>query len=115
MTIVYSRMIKAAALAEHPSPAVLLSGTKGQVRKHLSSVASATDDEFEFPHDAEVWLETQDNGDVLVLGKLLDHEPNAPYLKEGWTPEQDIEADPLPVASIDNTPVVVGHFNNGGE
>jgi hypothetical protein len=75
---------------------------EAQVRAHLSAIA--TEDDNPATHAAEVRIEQadDDNGDVLVIGEL-DAEPNAPYLRPGFTPEQDIAANPLTVESIEES------------
>jgi len=73
---------------------------EAHVRAHLSAVADANDDP-----DAradEVRISHEEEG-LLVVGEL-DAEPDAPYLRPGFTPEQDIEANPLTVEPIGERP-----------
>lgn len=68
------------------------------IRAHLSAVTTEGDDP-----DAradEVRIDYEVHGDQLrVVGDILG-EPAAPYLREDWTPEQDIADNPLSVPSI---------------
>jgi hypothetical protein len=79
---------------------------EAHVREHLSAVADPNDeptraDEVEISHeDAE---DERGVDGVLVIGEL-DAEPDAPYLRPGFTPEQDIAANPLTVESIEEQP-----------
>jgi hypothetical protein len=79
---------------------------EAHVREHLAAVADPNDeptraDEVVISHeDADDEL---GNDGVLVVGEL-DAEPDAPYLRPGFTPEQDIAANPLTVESIEEQP-----------
>jgi hypothetical protein len=90
VTLTYSRR----------SPLDAVADVEEHVRAHLSAVASPDDDGT--VHAAEVRIRHEDPGDdgVLVVGEL-DAEANAPYLRPGFTPEQDIAANPLTVESIE--------------
>ena len=76
--------------------------TIAHIRAHLSAVADPDDDPDTYAKDVRITVSPhvdRDPGMVTVLGEL-DAEPDAPYLRDGWTPEQDIEANPLSVSSI---------------
>lgn len=92
--IVHSRFVPFDASADE------LLATEVHVRAHLSSVASADDSETEYADEVSVVHRDQDDG-VLVYG-VLDREPNAPYLREDFDPEQDVAANPLSVLSIES-------------
>lgn len=83
MTLRYSRW----------SPPDRVPDVESHVRAHLSSVADAGDDPDAHAADVRITREDADNG-VLVVGEL-DAEPDAPYLRPGFTPEADIAANPL--------------------
>ncbi len=68
------------------------------VRAHLSSVADANDDPTTYADRVRISRENKDDG-VEITGEL-DVEPNAPYLRPGFDPEQDLVANPLTVESI---------------
>lgn len=78
-------------------PEALLA-TEAHVRAHLSSVASPDDSEIEYADQVSIVLRTQNDG-VLVYG-VLDQEPDAPYLRDDFDPEQDVADNPLSVPSI---------------
>jgi hypothetical protein len=78
-------------------PEALLA-TEQHVRAHLSSVAAPDDDEDRYASEVQIRLTSSESG-VLVQG-TLDREPDAPYLREGFDPEQDVADNPLSVPSI---------------
>jgi hypothetical protein len=82
MALRYSRSIPRSA------PPAVMSEVEDHVRAHLSAVADEGDDPG--THAAAVRISHQDDGpdDVLVLGEL-DAEPNAPYLRPGYDPEEE--------------------------
>lgn len=88
--LTYSRWTPPHALAE----------VESHVRAHLSSVATEDDDPVALSADVVITRTEQDDG-ILVTGEL-DAEPVADYLRDGWTPEQDIENNPLSVPSIED-------------
>lgn len=90
--IVHSRFVSLDADADE------LLATEDHVRAHLSSVASVDDSETEYADEVSVVQRARDDG-VLVYG-VLDREPNAPYLREDFDPEQDVADNPLSVPSI---------------
>jgi hypothetical protein len=69
------------------------------VRAHLSAVASADDDPDTNADDVRVRTEHRD-GRLFVIGEL-DAEPDAPYLRPGFDPEDDVRGNPLTVESIE--------------
>jgi hypothetical protein len=82
------------------SPHDVLPEVEQHVRAHLSSVADPFDDPAE--HAAEVRITRIPQGDgILVVGEL-NAEPDAPYLREGFNPEQDVRDNPLSVRSIED-------------
>ena len=98
------------------SPPDMVPEVEAHVRAYLSAVADPNDDETTYadevrirhvdpPEDDDgVAHEIPTEGDgVLVVGEL-DAEANAPYLLPGFTPEQDIAANPLTVESIEEQP-----------
>jgi hydrogenase maturation factor HypF (carbamoyltransferase family) len=69
------------------------------IRAHLSAVT--TEDDNPQTRAAEVAIDYRAMGDQLrVTGQILG-EPTAAYLREDWTPEQDIADNPLSVPSIE--------------
>jgi len=88
---------------------------EAHVRAYLSAVADPNDDETTYFDEVRIRHEDPPVGDgvahenptegdgVLVVGEL-DAEADAPYLRPGFTPEQDIEANPLTVESIEEQP-----------
>jgi hypothetical protein len=76
----------------------LVDATIAHVRAHLSGVASADDDPDTNADDVRVHTEHRD-GRIFVIGEL-DAEPDAPYLRPDFDPEQDVQANPLTVRSI---------------
>lgn len=75
------------------------------VVKHLASVISPDDDPEHAP-DVEVTLslergirESDGAHGYYVYGRV-DAEPNAPYLRPDFDPEDDVEGNPLSVPSI---------------
>jgi hypothetical protein len=80
------------------TPRDALPDVEAHVRAHLSAVADA--DDSPTSRAGEVRLSHDDvDGGVLVTGEL-DAEADAPYLRPGFTPEQDVEANPLTVEPI---------------
>ena len=76
----------------------VLEETIAHVRAHLCGAASADDDPETNADDVRVRTEHRD-GRVGVIGEL-DAEPDAPYLKPDFDPEQDVRDNPLTVRSI---------------
>jgi hypothetical protein len=75
------------------SPHDVVPAVEAHVRAHLSSVADPNDSPT--AHADQVRIDHADVDDgVLVIGDL-DAEPDAPYLRAGYTPEDDIAANPL--------------------
>lgn len=99
------------------SPPDMVPEVEAHVRAYLSALADPDDDETTFVDEVRIRHEDPLVGDeagiqhdhptdgegVLVVGEL-DAEANAPYLLPGFTPEQDIEANPLTVESIEEQP-----------
>jgi len=99
------------------SPPDAVPEVEKHVRAHLSAVAAPDDDEaahfdevrirHEDPpadvDEARIRHDDPDGEGVLVIGEL-DAEPVASYLRAGFTPEQDIAANPLTVESIEEQP-----------
>ena len=84
------------------SPLDQVDAIEAHVRAHLSSVADGGDDPD--AHAADVRISREDSeGGVLITG-VLDAEPDAPYLRPDFTPEADIEANPLTVEPIEERP-----------
>lgn len=88
MTLLYSRW----------SPPDRVPDVEAHVRAHLSSVAAADDSPATHADAVRIARADADDG-VLVTGEL-DAEPDAPYLRPGFTAEEDVAANPLPVESI---------------
>lgn len=79
----------------------MINATVAHVCAHLSAVADPDDNPK--AHAVHITIGPHADGDpglVTILGEL-DAEPNAPYLRDGWTPEQDIADNPLSVPSIE--------------
>lgn len=72
--------------------------TVAHIRAHLSSIAAPDDDPDVYAGEVEIVREDKDGG--LQITGTLDREPAADYLRDDWTPEQDIAANPLSVRSI---------------
>lgn len=68
-------------------------GTLKHVRDHLASIADSDDDPTTRSEDVEVRVERVD-GKIRITG-YLDAEPDAPYLKEGYDPYEDVESELL--------------------
>ncbi len=98
------------------SPPDMVPEVEAHVRAYLSALADPDDDETTYAD--EVRIRHQDPaedevgihhdaptvvGGVVVVGEL-DAEANAPYLRSDFSPEQDIEANPLTVESIEEQP-----------
>jgi hypothetical protein len=81
------------------SPRDVLPEVERHVRMHLSSVADLFDDSTAYAAVVRITHVPQGDG-VLVIGEL-DAEPDAPYLREGFDPEQDVRDNPLSVPSIE--------------
>jgi hypothetical protein len=75
------------------SPSEVVSDVEAHVRAHLSAVADQDDSPTAFADQVRISREDADDG-VLVTGEL-DAEPNAPYLRPGFSPEDDVAANPL--------------------
>lgn len=75
------------------SPSEVVPDVEAHVRAHLSSVADPNDSPTAYAGQVRINHEDVDDG-VLVIGDL-DAEPDAPYLRAGFTPEDDIAANPL--------------------
>lgn len=84
------------------SPPATVAEVESHVRAHLSSVATPDDDPMRLAGNVVITRVRQDGG-VLVIGEL-DAEPVADYLRDDWTPEQDIANNPLSVPSIQDSP-----------
>lgn len=82
------------------SPPDQVDAVEKHVRAHLSSVADAKDSAVTFAEAVRISREEDSEGGVLVTGEL-DAEPVAPYLRQDFTPEADIEANPLAVEPIE--------------
>jgi hypothetical protein len=85
MTLLYSRW----------SPPDRVPDVETHVRSHLSSVAAADDRPDTHADAVRITRADVDDG-VLVTGEL-DAEPDAPYLRPGFTAEADVAANPLSV------------------
>jgi hypothetical protein len=97
------------------SPPDMVPEVEAHVRAYLSAVADPDDDETTFADEVRIrhvdppegddalGHENLTKGGVLVVGEL-DAEADAPYLRPGFTPEQDIAANPLTVESIEEQP-----------
>jgi hypothetical protein len=72
--------------------------TEEHVRAHLSSIASPDDDENLYAREVRITYQVEENG-IRVHGEL-DREPDAPYLRDDFDPEQDVTDNPLSVPSI---------------
>jgi hypothetical protein len=75
------------------SPNDVVPDVEAHVRAHLSSVADPNDSPTAHADQVRISHADVDDG-VLVIGDL-DAEPDAPYLRAGFTPEDDIAANPL--------------------
>jgi hypothetical protein len=84
------------------SPREVVPDVEAHVRAHLSAVADGSDSPTSRADEVRLRHDDRDDG-VLVTGEL-DAEADAPYLRPGFTPEQDIEANPLTVESIEGRP-----------
>lgn len=81
-----------------------IDATVAHVRDHLASVADPDDDPSAHADDVLVSVVAHVDGQpglVSVIGEL-DTEPSAPYLRPGWTSEQDIRDNPLSVEPIED-------------
>lgn len=96
MTLRYSRFVERDVVPDAVPEA------EAHVRAHLSAVADPDDDPDTRAGEVVISHEESDEG-VLVVGEL-DGEPVAPYLRPDFTPEQDIEANPLSVEPIGEQP-----------
>jgi hypothetical protein len=88
VTLYYSRV----------SPHDAVADVAAHVRAHLSAVADGNDSPTSRAGEVRLRHEEHEEG-VLVTGEL-DAEADAPYLRPGFTPAQDIEANPLTVEPI---------------
>jgi hypothetical protein len=68
------------------------------VRAHLSAVCSPDDDPDRYAGEVETDVAEQDGG-MLVTGYIA-RGPAAAYLRDGFDPEADVDANPLTVPSI---------------
>ncbi|HEX6354183.1 hypothetical protein [Actinophytocola sp.] len=75
------------------SPSEVVPAVEAHVRAHLSSVADPNDSPTTHADQVRISYEDVNDG-VLVIGDL-DAEPDAPYLRRGFTPEDDVAANPL--------------------
>lgn len=82
----------------HWSPTESVDTVVAHVRAHLSSIASPADDPDAYADQVAIRQEDQAGG-VMVHGEL-DAEPAADYLRDDWTPEQDVAINPLSVLSV---------------
>ena len=71
------------------------------VRAHLSAVASADDNPDTSADDVLVRTEPR-AGRLFIIGEL-NAEPDAPYLRPGFDPEDDVRGNPLTVESIEES------------
>jgi len=85
------------------SPPDVVPEVEAHVRAFLSGATDPNDDETIRADEVRIHHENITDEGVLVVGEL-DAEPDAPYLRPGFTPEQDIEANPLTVESIEEQP-----------
>ena len=67
----------------------LLSEVEREVRSHLSAVADSDDDPDTNADDVRIWHEHGDD-ELKVVGEL-DAEPDAPYLRDDFDPDDDSE------------------------
>lgn len=81
------------------SPPEVMLKTVQHIQAHLSSIA--TEDDNPTARAGDVLVEYAVVGDVLRITGSLDAEPVAPYLRDDWTPEQDVAANPLSVPSFE--------------
>lgn len=81
------------------SPPEAVDEVEAHVRAHLSSVAHPDDNPADFAELVEITRQEQDGG-VLIIGQL-DADPIAPYLLQGFHPEDDVLANPLTVDPIE--------------
>lgn len=74
------------------------------VREHLSSIADEDDDPNTNADDVQIDLEPtireSDGAIGTIIRGWLDAEPNAPYLRPDFDPEEDVRNNPLSVPSI---------------
>jgi len=99
----FSRMVKKDLIeADHVADrdGATLREVEVHVRQHLSSICNIDDDPGMYYPEVTIDLQVRDNGDVLVVG-TIGRNRVAPYLEEGWTPEADVDGNPLSVPSID--------------
>lgn len=82
------------------SPQETASEVAAHVRAHLSSVVSEDDDPDRFAEEVDIVVTAE--GDGLLVTGTLDREPSAPYLREGFDPEEDVADNPLSVPSIED-------------
>lgn len=130
----FSRMVKKALIdADHAAnkDGETLRAVEVTVRQHLSMICTIDDDPGtyypevtielrpqltgrkvpEMQHNAngeptgEKWVD-EVTGDILVVGTIA-RDRVAPYLEEGWTPEQDAADNPLAVHSIEHEEATV--------
>jgi hypothetical protein len=81
------------------SPRDRVPDVEEHVRAHLSSVADANDNPTTHAERVRIQHKNKDDG-VQIIGEL-DAEPDAPYLRPGFDPEQDLATNPLTVPSIE--------------
>lgn len=99
---VFSRTVTAESITGTDGQA--LEEAKQDVRAHLSAVVDPDDDEERHADRVRVWVDDwhdEDAGDLLgvkVNGEI-DADPDAPYLREDFDPEDEAEANPLSVPS----------------
>lgn len=86
-----------------PARQEMIDPTIEHVRDHLAAIANSDDDPRVRRDEVRISVGPHVDGDpdlVTILGEL-DAEPDAPYLRDGWTPEQDIADNPLSVPSME--------------
>jgi hypothetical protein len=85
------------------APPDSVDATVEHVRAHLSSVADVDDSPDTHADDVMIEFRPAVNEwgvDGYLVKGSLDAEPDAPYLRDGFDPEQDVEDNPLTVTSI---------------
>lgn len=80
------------------SPEVVLA-VEEHIRAHLSAIATEDDDPDTFAED--VRIEYEMGPDYVRVTGILEAEPTAPYLRDGFDPDQDVADNPLSVPSIE--------------
>lgn len=81
------------------APDVILA-TEQHIRTHLSAIATEDDNPDTLADEVAIGYRVVGN-QVRITGEF-DAEPVAAYLRDDFDPEQDIEANPLSVPSIED-------------